>query len=455
MVIVKSESEYAEFLSDINRSILFLEAVVSKSGIHNAINDVLCLFIYNHTKSKSYCLNLSHQDCKCLLKDKYIIIKDILKKASKTFVLDKKKYIHLFKENDFYDLLITEFQTNNTKEDVSLENCGFLSRKFGYGDKFIYLNQVLPLVKQMEIFEEKYKQYKDEISTFHTDKAFSNINGIITETLAQLESNGLCVNPKEFNKHFGDKGVQPVEDKVYTEYNIFTSTGRPSNRFFGINYAALNKEDGCRKSFVSRFGKDGMLLVIDYSAYHPHIIANLVNYKDITFETDVYDFLGRLYLKKDKLTEADIKKSKNITFQNLYGGIRKEYRAIPFFKEIEQYIEHRWKFFKENGYVETPVWKRKITDKHIVDANPNKLFNYILQASETEFSLQNINRVNEYLKNKKTCVILYTYDAILLDACKDDKHQTLKDVKQMMIDNQFPVKCYSGNNYHEMSLISL
>ena len=34
----------------------------------------------------------------------------------------------------------------------------------------------------------------------------------------------------------------------YSEYNLFTSTGRPSNRFGGINFAALNKKDGSRET---------------------------------------------------------------------------------------------------------------------------------------------------------------------------------------------------------------
>jgi len=454
MVIIKNEKEYSDFLLDINRCNLFFEAIVSKNGIHNVINDVLCMFVYNHSHDKSYCLNLFHQDCKKLKKDKFTIIKDILGKAKVVFVLDKKKYIHLFSETNFKDLLIIEFQNNNQKEDITLDNCGFLSWKFGFGE-FIQLNEVLPLAKQMELFEEKYKQYKQEISEFHDDLSFKSINGIITETLANLEHNGLCVNEEVFQQFFKEKNVNTVDGKVYTEYNIFTSTGRPSNRFSGVNYAALNKDNGCRKSFISRFGKDGILYMIDYSAYHPHIISNLVNYKDINLNTDVYDYLGKYYFKKECLSEEDIKKSKNITFQNLYGGVRKEYKNIPFFIEIEQYIEHRWKFFKENGYVETPVFKRHITDKHIIDANPNKLFNYILQAAETEFSIQNIKRVNDYLKDKQTCSILYTYDALLIDAYKDDTRQTTVDIKNIMMDDQFPVRCYFGINYDEMALINL
>ena len=47
---------------------------------------------------------------------------------------------------------------------------------------------------------------------------------------------------------------------VYSEYNPYTTTGRPSNRFGGTNFAALNKTDGSREKYISRF--DGGMLVI-------------------------------------------------------------------------------------------------------------------------------------------------------------------------------------------------
>jgi DNA polymerase I-like protein with 3'-5' exonuclease and polymerase domains len=117
---------------------------------------------------------------------------------------------------------------------------------------------------------------------------------------------------------------------------------------------------------------------------------------------------------------------------------------------VSEYIDHRWKFFNKHGYVETPVFKRRITENHISDPNPNKLFNYLLQAAETEFSIQNIDRINRYLRNKKSKVVLYTYDSILIDICGDDKKDTLTDIKTIMVDNQFPVKCHAGKNYDEM-----
>lgn len=139
----------------------------------------------------------------------------------------------------------------------------------------------------------------------------------------------------------------------------------------------------------------------------------------------------------------------------MYGTIPDELLEIPYYKKMKEYINHRWEFFNQYGYVETPVFKRQITKNHIHEPNPNKLFNYILQASETEFGIYSLASVNEYLKDKKTKAILYTYDSILFDVHKDDKKDTLCDIKRLMSNNKFPVKCYIGKNYNDMTIVNI
>ena len=58
-------------------------------------------------------------------------------------------------------------------------------------------------------------------------------------------------------------GLKTYEKIVYSEYNPYTSTGRPSNRFGGMNFAALNKSDGSREQFISRFN-NGVLVEMDF-----------------------------------------------------------------------------------------------------------------------------------------------------------------------------------------------
>lgn len=454
MELVDSLS-YKNFVHDIRSRDLFVDYVVKKNGIHTANNSVILILLKVISLDKTYIINHDHQDLNKSGVDLTRIVNLIVQIGSNVFVVDKKRFINLFGVTGVHDILIHEFQMGYEVTENSTFNTEyhtFIQHRLG--DNFMDLNYVIPVSKHVESFEKMFSHFKESILDFESDYSFEKLNGVITETLSAVERNGIHIDVAVFNNHFGSRGVIETEPMVYSEYNIFTSTGRPSNRFSKVNYSALNKDDHCRKSFTSRFGSDGMLLGFDYSAYHPHIVANLINFK-LDLQTDFYDFVGKSYFKKDVLNVDDIKKSKNLTFQNFYGGIRDEYMGIDFFKKTANYIQHRWDFFLKNGYVETPVFKRRITENHISDPNPNKLFNYLLQASETEFSIQSIDRVNEFLKTKKSKVVLYTYDSILVDVSKDDGIDTLRRIKSTMIDNQFPVKCHAGLNYDELCEIKL
>lgn len=447
-------TNYNSFLNNICNQEVFIDYVVKNHNVHSIKNEIILLFIKNIKTDELYLLNQTHQDLNFSNLNINNTLNLIIQKSKKIFVTDKKKFIHLFKIKNVNDVLIFKFQkgTDSLDETVTTNYHDFI--KYKNIDDRVDVNYIIPASKHIELFEKNYKKMRSSMTDFYIDESFSQLNGIITETLAEVESNGLYVDVIKFNEFFKEKEIEQKSNFVYTEYNLFTSTGRPSNRFGKINYAALNKEDGCRSAFVSRFGDDGMLLSIDYSAYHPHIIANLINYK-LDLSLNIYEYLAKQYFEKEEITVEDLKKAKNLTFQNLYGGVREEYKNIDYFKKVDEYITHRWDFFNQNQYVETPIFKRRITNKHIHDANPNKLFNYLLQAAETEFSIQNINRVNHYLKNKKSKVVLYTYDSILVDVCKDDKKDTLVNIKTIMVDNQFPVKCHIGKNYQDLVSIDI
>ncbi len=73
--------------------------------------------------------------------------------------------------------------------------------------------------------------------------------------------------------------------------------------------------------------------------------------------------------------------------------------------------------------------------------NPNKLFNYLLQASETEYNLRVLNDVNDLLSEYNTNIILYTYDSLLFDYDRKDGKELLVKLKDVMSQSgRFPVK---------------
>jgi hypothetical protein len=80
----------------------------------------------------------------------------------------------------------------------------------------------------------------------------------------------------------------------------------------------------------------------------------------------------------------------------------------------------------------------------------SKLLNYIIQSKETSTNVNILNNILNYLKNKKTKLILYVYDSILLDYSKEDNKQLLTDIKNMI---SYPVNIKQGNTYHGLNKI--
>jgi hypothetical protein len=87
---------------------------------------------------------------------------------------------------------------------------------------------------------------------------------------------------------------------------------------------------------------------------------------------------------------------------------------------------------------------------------PATVFNYLLQAVEGEISIPLVGKINEYLRNKRSKAVLYTYDSILFDYSFDDGTDVLGEVRKIMsLDDTFPTKVYIGDNYHDMELLAV
>ena len=73
--------------------------------------------------------------------------------------------------------------------------------------------------------------------------------------------------------------------------------------------------------------------------------------------------------------------------------------------------------------------------------NPQKLMNYIMQSLETSRNILILKDVLRYLKDKKTNLALYTYDALLFDFHKEDGKQTLEDLQEILESGgKYPIK---------------
>lgn len=447
-MIVESIEDYKKFRTETKYHNHFMMFVLPTDdfSIHTVASKLSAVFIKDVEIDKTYIFPFNHPDF-----PKHIdldMFKIDLATNNWMWTFDKKSAYQLIDHSGLLDIeLLTHLEQNQTIDKNLYETAAHrLVRRNNYNQRD--LNKVIPLLKHKEMFEKMCNQVRLMIEFKEPGNGYRGENKIILQTLAKLEKTGIHVNPICFKNHFPEAIIHD-NDLVYSQYNLYTSTGRPSNRFDNVNYAALNKTDGVRKCFISRFGDSGKMVLIDYSAFHPRIISYLIKFP-LDIDTDIYSYLGELYLNRN-ITEYDMDEIKRITMRQFYGEIEEKYQHIKYIGHAKEFKEKYWAEFQKNGFITTPLFGRAITNKHLIDANQNKLFNYILQATETEVAISALREVIDFLTSYKTKAILYTYDSILFDFYKGDGKEVLDKIASIMkMGNRFPIKIYEGDSYDDV-----
>ena len=348
---------------------------------------------------------------------------------------DKKILNHFYEFKDVWDLNFVHWLETGKPFENNIRNnaIDFLSNKFYNVKK---LNEIIPLSKHNEYCSDVNKV----MNIPHTGDNNDYMNDVI-KAFTSIEKNGIKVSDDvcdifdiRVKKHISN-------GKLYSQYNLWTTTGRPSNSFGSVNFAALPPEK--RKAFVP---ENNSLIEFDFDAYHLRLIADLVDYD---FGKDsVHKHLAEHY-------ECSYEESKQRTFKLLYGGIDKETREkVPFFDKVHNYINKKWSEINTHNCVYTDIYRRKLLFKNYKDMNRNKVFNYLIQAYETESNIKKILLIQDYLLGKKTKLVLYGYDSFLFDFANEDGVKTLRDIKSILEENKHYTKSKMGLNYGEMEDIT-
>ena len=348
---------------------------------------------------------------------------------------DKKILNHFYEFKDVWDLNFVHWLETGKPFENNVRNnaIDFLSNKFYNVKK---LNEIIPLSKHNEYCSDVNKV----MNIPHTGDNNDYMNDVI-KAFTSIEKNGIKVSDDvcdifdiRVKKHISN-------GKLYSQYNLWTTTGRPSNSFGSVNFAALPPEK--RKAFVP---ENNSLIEFDFDAYHLRLIADLVDYD---FGKDsVHKHLAEHY-------ECSYEESKQRTFKLLYGGIDKETREkVPFFDKVHNYINKKWSEINTHNCVYTDIYRRKLLFKNYKDMNRNKVFNYLIQAYETESNIKKILLIQDYLLGKKTKLVLYGYDSFLFDFANEDGVKTLRDIKSILEENKHYTKSKMGLNYGEMEDIT-
>ena len=395
---------------------------ISSDTNKHPVEDDLCLLYVQMMSGEEFILPFNHSETLNI---------DIpnLDSDTKKYTYDKKKLTHFISLNNVIDVNLSHYMKTNQPlvvDDIETSAHYFFNMRH-YKKRNI--NKVIPVLKHLEYCRNLSKILREVIETA-SDSDNMSYNNEVLDNLSYIEQNG----------------IQTESNLVYSEYNIYTSTGRPSNRFGGTNFAALNKKDGSRKPYVSRH-KAGVLVEMDYDAYHLRLIGDRIGYE---FEDgSVHEHMAKLY-------GVDYNEAKSLSFQYLYGYIPDDIKNNnEYFNQVSTYISNIWNEYKSNNFILSDIYSKRIYRKNLTDMNANKLFNYTIQLMETENNMKALSELIPKIKDYKSKLILYNYDSFLLDFNMEDGLDYLKEVKEILEqDSKYPVKVSWGLNYHEMKDIT-
>ena len=352
-----------------------------------------------------------------------------LESDTKKYTYDRKKLNQFVELDNVIDVNLLHYMATNVPlsiEDIDTTAHHFFNMRYYKKEN---INTIVPVMKHLEKCRKIAKILRDTVEKY-AEHVKMTYNNEVLDNLSYIESNGL----------------QTTDGVVYSEYNLYTSTGRPSNRFGGTNFAALNKTDGSRKPYVSRF-KNGVLVEMDYDAYHLRLIADKIG----------YDFPnGSVHAHMAKFYGVEYEEAKVLSFKYLYGFIPQDVVQMnPYFSRVHDYIEELWKEYNSKEFIVSDIYNRRIYKKNLSDMNANKLFNYTIQLMETENNMKVLSKLIPEIKDVRSKLILYSYDSFLLDFNMEDGLNYLKKVKKILEQNgKFPVKVSWGLSYHEMKDIT-
>jgi len=420
-VILENSNELESFQKLYQQQDSIVIPISSDTNKH-PVEDDLCLLYVQMMSGEEFILPFNHSETLNI---------DIpnLDSDTKKYTYDKKKLTHFISLNNVIDVNLSHYMKTNQPlvvDDIETSAHYFFNMRH-YKKRNI--NKVIPVLKHLEYCRNLSKILREVIETA-SDSDNMSYNNEVLDNLSYIEQNG----------------IQTESNLVYSEYNIYTSTGRPSNRFGGTNFAALNKKDGSRKPYVSRH-KAGVLVEMDYDAYHLRLIGDRIGYE---FEDgSVHEHMAKLY-------GVDYNEAKSLSFQYLYGYIPDDIKNNnEYFNQVSTYISNIWNEYKSNNFILSDIYSKRIYRKNLTDMNANKLFNYTIQLMETENNMKALSELIPKIKDYKSKLILYNYDSFLLDFNMEDGLDYLKEVKEILEqDSKYPVKVSWGLNYHEMKDIT-
>ena len=417
--IVENEDQLME-LRNSGYTEAYLDIVGLDNKKHPAVDSVSLIYLRPLRATKGFVIPINHTEGLRVDEEKVI---EILYKYKILYCKDSKRIMHYWPNLNLFDCVYG----NRTIKDNETVTHKLFNRWYpNLGD----INRLIPIVKHYKSLQKDYEEIKGYINKDISEYGifYNNRTSVVYHN---IERNGIGIDRELFFKHFH------TTDKTIThgQYNLNTSTTRPSNKFGGVNYAALNKKTGERSSFIPQ---NDYFAEFDVVAYHPVIVSHLIGYefKNKDIHQDFADMYG---VERDK--------AKEITFQQFYGKIFGKYKDLSYFRLLLAKQDELIEKYNKEGFVEVPISKYRFEKENLGDINKEKLFNYFLQATESAYNVEILEQIQEILKGSQTKIVLTVYDSFLLDVKKGEE-SLLTDIQNVFKNKKLNTSIKSGYDYN-------
>lgn len=442
--IVETQEQFRKF-SNYDFSKCVLDIIPNNDHWHLHLSYVCLVYIKPFKSRAGFILPITHTESTGIFyKDVVDLIRE---KIDAAYVIDGKRFSYYIKSKKNFHCLKTAYYLK--------EGSAFIESSYDTtAHKFLYsryesiedVNTIVPIAKHYEKLEAISTVLKKYIGII--EKPYYDLySKDAIKVFNSIERAGLLVNKEDLLKNFSFKNERAsyFDNKVYTSYNIFTSTGRPSNSFNGINFAALSKENNSRKAFIP---SNNYFVEFDYSSYHLKILCNLINYN--FDDTDIHTHLAKFYFEKKEITKQDYVEGKQLTFKLLYTeSLLSELEEIPFFIKVREFKRSLWEKYKKNGYINSFYSSRPLTNIESI----TQVLPHVLQNYETERNISVLNKLLTLLKGKETKLVLYCYDSFLFDYCKKDGKSLLCSITDILEEGGYTTSTKYGKNYNDLKLL--
>lgn len=416
---------------------VYVDVISSNDNFHPKLTTTVAVYIRPLDDTGGYIIPINHDEGLNVEKAEVF---EILKAYRKVYVLDKKNLLYHFPLIDAIDINLWRAFWYYEKLELpsKLSTINWFYNKF---KDFDNVNQIIPLSKLHEQSEKVFDVIEKYIEE-PKEETFKFYNDVAVKVFYLLEQHGLRVIYQPFIDLFKPNTPRfNIQDNIaYTYYNLYNSTSRPTNAFNSVNFAAIPKEEEYRKAIIPQYD---YFVEFDFDGYHLRLLSEQIDFK-IEGES-AHKALGKYYFGKEDITQEEYQEAKQINFQAIYGRIPEGYKNLEIFIKIQNYINYLWSEFSK-GEARTPI-SNKPFNQNLKDMHPQKLMNYIMQSLETARNVLILKEVLKYLRDKKTKIALYTYDAILFDYAKEDGEHILNELALILSENKkYPVKIKTSEN---------